>query len=109
MRKRIEIDEAPTKWYHIRSFNYIYVDTLTQLKMPEIDGVSLTDTSLAYSQMWIVIRQKDTYGKCYQDLYRQWVMQAVCEGLFFLPFTSVHRPCEHLEKQAFTPKNFENQ
>lgn len=24
-----------------------------------------------------------TYGKCYQDLYRQWVMQAVCEGLFF--------------------------
>ena len=33
----------------------------------------------------------------------------LCEGLFFLPFTSVHRPCEHSEKQAFTPKNFENQ
>lgn len=83
IRKRQEVDEAPTKWYHIRSFKYIYVETLTHLNMPQIDGVSFTDPSLAYSQMWIVIRQKDTYGKCYQDLYRQWVMQAVCEGLFF--------------------------
>ena len=61
----------------------IYVETLTHLNMPQIDGVSFADSSLAYSQMWIVIRQKDTSGKCYQDLYRQWVMQAVCEGLFF--------------------------
>ena len=83
IRKRQEVDEAPTKWYHIRSFKYIYVETLTHLNMPQIDGVSFADPSLAYSQMWIVIRQKDTYGKCYQDLYRQWVMQAVCEGLFF--------------------------
>lgn len=83
IRKRQEVDEAPTKWYHIRSFKYIYVETLTHLNMPQIDGVSFTDPSLAYSQMWIVIRQKDTSGKCYQDLYRQWVMQAVCEGLFF--------------------------
>lgn len=83
IRKRQEVDEAPTKWYHIRSFKYIYVETLTHLNMPQIDGVSFADSSLAYSQMWIVIRQKDTSGKCYQDLYRQWVMQAVCEGLFF--------------------------
>lgn len=83
IRKRQEVDAAPTKWYHIRSFKYIYDDTLTHLNISQIDGVSLTDFSLAYSQMWIVIRQKDTSGKCYQDLYRQWVMQAVCEGLFF--------------------------
>ena len=83
IRKSQEVDEVPTKWYHIRSFKYIYVETLTHLNMPQIDGVSFADPSLAYSQMWIVIRQKDTYGKCYQDLYRQWVMQAVCEGLFF--------------------------
>lgn len=83
LRKKQEVDEAPTKWYHIRSFKTIYDDTLTHLNMSQIEGVSLTDSSLAYSQMWIVIRQKDTSGKCYQDLYRQWVMQAVCEGLFF--------------------------
>ena len=83
IRKRLEIDDAPTKWYHVRSFDHIYVDTLKQLNMSKIDSVSLTDTSLAYSQMWIVIRQKDASGKCYQDLYRQWVMQAVCEGLLF--------------------------
>lgn len=55
IRKRLEIDDAPTKWYHVRSFDHIYVDTLKQLNMSKIDSVSLTDTSLAYSQMWIVI------------------------------------------------------
>lgn len=38
---------------------------------------------MAYSAMWIEIRRKDESGTYYKPLYRQWVMQAVCEGLMF--------------------------
>lgn len=83
IRKKMEVAEEPTKWYQIRSFDYIFVNTLSRLNIPLINEEIPSDSSLAYSQMWSVIRQKDTSGKCYQYLYRQWVMQAVCEGLFF--------------------------
>lgn len=83
LRVRIETNERPKKWYQVASFQYIYVNTLSQLNVPMIEGVSQSDTSLAYSQMWIEIRKKDTDGRYYRDLYRQWVMQAVCEGLLF--------------------------
>lgn len=39
--------------------------------------------SIAYSAMWIEIRKMDEKGIYYKPLYRQWVMQAVCEGLAF--------------------------
>lgn len=46
--------------------------------------LSLSDQNgMAYSAMWIEIRRKDESGTYYKPLYRQWVMQAVCEGLMF--------------------------
>lgn len=37
----------------------------------------------SYSSMWIEIRKLDEKGVYYKPLYRQWVMQAICEGLVF--------------------------
>lgn len=37
----------------------------------------------SYSLMWIEIRTLDETGVYYKPLYRQWVMQAICEGLVF--------------------------
>ena len=37
----------------------------------------------SYSAMWIEIRKLDEKGVYYRPLYRQWVMQAICEGLAF--------------------------
>ena len=39
--------------------------------------------AIAYSAMWIEIRKLDDKGIYYKPLYRQWVMQAICEGLVF--------------------------
>lgn len=39
--------------------------------------------AIAYSAMWIEIRKLDEKGIYYKPLYRQWVMQAICEGLVF--------------------------
>lgn len=83
IRNRLEVDGKPTKWYQVSTFKFIYTNTLTQLNVEAIDGVPRTDSALAYSKMWIEIRKNDKEGKFYRDLYRQWVMQAVCEGLLF--------------------------
>ena len=37
----------------------------------------------SYYAMWIEIRKLDEKGVYYRPLYRQWVMQAICEGLAF--------------------------
>lgn len=39
--------------------------------------------AMVYSAMWIEIRKFDEKGVFYRPLYRQWVMQAICEGLMF--------------------------
>lgn len=44
---------------------------------------SSQNKATAYSAMWIEIRKLDEQGVYYRPLYRQWVMQAVCEGLMF--------------------------
>lgn len=44
---------------------------------------SSQNKSTAYSAMWIEISKLDEQGVYYRPLYRQWVMQAVCEGLMF--------------------------
>ncbi len=48
------------------------------------------DSGVAYSMMWMMVKEKDKEHKdnreCdvfYPFLFRQWVMQAVCEGLCF--------------------------
>ena len=83
LRNRFEVSEKPSKWYQVASFNYIYQNTFSLLEVKIPEGVFQSDPSLAYTQMWIEIRKEDTDGKCYGDLYRQWVMLAVCEGLLF--------------------------
>lgn len=82
LRNQLEVDVVPNKWYQVSSFKCIYQNTFSKLNVTT-EGVFQSDPSLAYTQMWIEIRKEDTDGKCYGDLYRQWVMQAVCEGLLF--------------------------
>lgn len=98
-----ENDADSRKWWQVRSFDKIYEDTVNNMGTSPIESLP-SNKSLAYSKMWIVIRQKDVTGKCYADLYRQWVMQAVCEGLFFsfllLFFFSIALPiyeCRNLD------------
>lgn len=38
---------------------------------------------MVYSAMWIEVRKLDEKDVYYRPLYRQWVMQAICEGLMF--------------------------
>lgn len=38
---------------------------------------------IVYSAMWIEIKKLDEKDVYYKPLYRQWVMQAICEGLVF--------------------------
>lgn len=83
VRDRLEVDVKPTKWYQVSTFKFIYTNTLIKYNALAIEGIPKTDPSLAYSQMWIEIHKNDNDGKSYRDLYRQWVMQAVCEGLLF--------------------------
>lgn len=56
--------------------NASVVDLPGQLAMSE-------NKAIAYSAMWIEIRKLDDKGVYYKPLYRQWVMQAICEGLVF--------------------------
>ena len=59
--------------------------TMHNATKKELPGqLSLSEQKgMAYSAMWIEIRRKDECGIYYKPLYRQWVMQAVCEGLMF--------------------------
>lgn len=68
-----ENDTDSRKWWQVRSFNRIYEDTVAGMGITVLAEGLPSNTTLAYSKMWIVIRQKDTTGKCYADLYRQWV------------------------------------
>lgn len=46
-------------------------------------GNVMNFNKFSYSAMWIEIRKLDEKGVYYRPLYRQWVMQAICEGLAF--------------------------
>lgn len=56
--------------------NASVTDLPGQLAMSENKAIS-------YSAMWIEIRKLDEKDVYYRPLYRQWVMQAICEGLVF--------------------------
>lgn len=75
-------DGNPRKYFKnrgVKSFEYLFEAALREFQIIEI----LPTGSKAYSMMWLVIRQKDIDGKFYPYLFRQWVMQAVYEGLVF--------------------------
>lgn len=95
-------ERTKNNFFHVQSFIDIYEETIkwvlqNQKKtMPGVnreqlqDQLSLKNTEdmktlqdMAYSAMWIEIRNLDKEGEYYNSLYRQWVMQAVCEGLIF--------------------------
>lgn len=81
IRRFTETESNTLKFYQVYSFVKLYDMTLSKYA---IDYRQLPiDKSLAYSQMWIDIRVNDNNAHYYQQLYRQWVMQAICEGLLF--------------------------
>lgn len=95
-------EKTKRKWLHVQSFEEIYDSSINlaiehkRISMFNADRTSLKDflqlknkdgrkdlQSLSYSAMWIEIRKLDESGIFYKPLYRQWVLQAVCEGLIF--------------------------
>lgn len=72
----------PRKYFKkrgVKSFKKLFESALREFQITEI----LPTGRKAYSMMWLVIKQKDIHGKFYPYLFRQWVMQAVYEGLIF--------------------------
>lgn len=63
----------------VMSFKALFKSALHEFQITE----TLPSENKAYSMMWLVIKQKDIDGKFYPYLFRQWVMQAVYEGLVF--------------------------
>lgn len=61
------------------SFDALFQSALQEFQITE----KMPSSRKAYSMMWMVVRQKDMNGKFYPQLFRQWVMQAVYEGLIF--------------------------
>lgn len=79
-----------------RSFDELFQECIDwaiankQRKTPDASIVdlpgqlALSETKqISYSAMWIEIRKLDEKDVYYRPLYRQWVMQAICEGLVF--------------------------
>lgn len=90
------LEKARWNWLKVKSFDELFEEgqkwalenkkkTMPRATINVLPGqLSLSDQKgMAYSAMWIEIRRKDESGTYYKPLYRQWVMQAVCEGLMF--------------------------
>lgn len=90
------LEKARWNWLKVKSFDELFEEgqrwalenkknTMPGATINDLPGqLSLSDQKgMAYSAMWIEIRRKDESGTYYKPLYRQWVMQAVCEGLMF--------------------------
>lgn len=54
----------------------------TPILYDDSDNVMIFN-KFSYSAMWIEIKKLDEKDVYYKPLYRQWVMQAICEGLVF--------------------------
>lgn len=75
-------DGNPRKYFKnrgVKPFEYLFMSALKEFQITEI----LPSGRKAYSMMWLVLKQKDIDGIFYPYLFRQWVMQAVYEGLVF--------------------------
>ena len=90
------LEKARWNWLKVKSFDELFEEgqkwalenkkkTMPGATTNDLPGqLSFSDQKgMAYSAMWIEIRRKDERGTYYKPLYRQWVMQAVCEGLMF--------------------------
>lgn len=90
------LEKARWNWLKVKSFDELFEEgqkwalenkkkTMPGATTNDLPGqLSFSDQKgMAYSAMWIEIRRKDEMGTYYKPLYRQWVMQAVCEGLMF--------------------------
>ena len=90
------LEKARWNWLKVKSFDELFEEgqkwalenkkkTMPGATTNDLPGqLSFSDQKgMAYSAMWIEIRSKDERGTYYQPHYRQWVMQAVCEGLMF--------------------------
>lgn len=90
------LEKARWNWLKVKSFDELFEEgqkwalenkkkKMYGAKTNDLPGqLSFSDQKgMAYSAMWIEIRRKDERGTYYKPLYRQWVMQAVCEGLMF--------------------------
>lgn len=90
------LEKARWNWLKVKSFDELFEEgqkwalenkkkTMPGATTNDLPGqLSFSDQKgMAYSAMWIEIRRKDERGTYYKPLYRQWVMQAVCEGLVF--------------------------
>lgn len=90
------LEKARWNWLKVKSFDELFEEGqkwALENKKKTMPGATTNDLSgqlsfsdqkgMAYSAMWIEIRRKDERGTYYKPLYRQWVMQAVCEGLMF--------------------------
>lgn len=90
------LEKARWNWLKVKSFDELFEEgqkwalenkkkTMPGATNNDLPGqLSFSDQKgMAYSAMWIEIRRKDERGTYYKPLYRQWVMQAVCEGLMF--------------------------
>lgn len=90
------MEKARWNWLKVKSFDELFEEgqkwalenkkkTMPGATTNDLPGqLSFSDQKgMAYSAMWIEIRRKDERGTYYKPLYRQWVMQAVCEGLMF--------------------------
>lgn len=90
------LEKARWNWLKVKSFDELFEEGqkwVLENKKKTMPGATTNDLpgqlsfsdqkGMAYSAMWIEIRRKDEMGTYYKPLYRQWVMQAVCEGLMF--------------------------
>lgn len=90
------LEKARWNWLKVKSFDELFEEGqkwALENKKKTMPGATTNDLpgqlsfsvqkGMAYSAMWIEIRRKDERGTYYKPLYRQWVMQAVCEGLMF--------------------------
>ena len=90
------LEKARWNWLKVKSFDELFEEgqkwalenkkkTMPGATTNDLPGqLSFSDQKgMAYAAMWIEIRRKDERGTYYKPLYRQWVMQAVCEGLMF--------------------------
>lgn len=87
-------DGKAKKYFNSLSFEELFdkakKDNFPKMSDEERKKMLSEDSGVAYSMMWMMVREKDKEHKdnreCdvfYPFLFRQWVMQAVCEGLCF--------------------------
>ena len=83
-------DGKARKCFKCQSFNELFdkakKDNFPQMNDDERKNMLSEDSGVAYSMMWMRVREKkdNKDGESfYPFLFRQWVMEAICEGLCF--------------------------